>query len=1018
MAHSDSFPQRTSRSRPTPNANFWVCAALVVAAAGCVQRAHAEQIELRLSEFQKQNWQVEDGLPENNVRMIGQRADGRLLLATSSGLSTFDGLHFQALPIAGAVDGEAVNAFLEEKDGTLWIGTDGRGVFETKPSKSPINISEIAGRMNERIRNFLRDASGALWIATQNGVERYWNGRLETFDKAGMISGDITTPFAEDGHGGVFFISSKGLFHWIDGRWSPYLLRDPTIGKPVAVYRDLQQRLWVGTTKGVLQLIPNQNGFNAVVRAHVAAPVTVIVGDAAGTIWVGTQQKGVWRIGSHAVDTWTSSDGLPDDAICSMFIDSAQDLWIGTQTGGLSRWRQGAFATYAEAKGMPAMAAANILSDSRGDLWMGTWGQGVFRLHDGHLLRATPPGLPVSTPVRALAENQRGQVWIGTWFDGVYRYDRGAYRHYLLGTESPGNAVSSILVDRHGGLWIGTYIGLLYFPGGEPQAQRTLFLDSKLITCLLEDVDGAILVGASNGLFRVRNGEVQSIAGLAHPHVLTITRDSLGSTWIGTQTGGLALLRRDRMEPIDLKNGFGGLPITTAIEDGDGDLWLGTVRGIMRIKVAALHDIAEGRETTLTPVFFGREDGMRSSECVGNSFPASTRGRDGTLWFATAKGFVHTTAVAESLSHGDPPVPSLGWTLSDDLEPAHARTGNHIVMEPSQPDVTFLFNVIDLSNPSQVEFRYRLAGYDSSWITTRMRSARYLRLPAGGYRFEVQARRSGEAWGPMAGGLSIRQQSHFYQTWYAYLGMLLLAALMIVQAFRQRVQLMKGRIGVIIEERNRIARECHDTLMAGLAAISWQLEATSKIFRNNSMSSTPAASSFEIARNMVSHCQAEARRIIWDLRDTVEMTGSLSRALQSTISACEDESSVRITYHVEGEEVPLAPADVHHLVCIAQEAVSNAFRHASASVVAIELRYEPTSLNLSIRDDGCGLCSDRAQVGHFGIPVMEERARKVGGALRLESSSEWGTEVSVTVSFHAPQAVRRRESYVLPGISL
>jgi signal transduction histidine kinase len=248
------------------------------------------------------------------------------------------------------------------------------------------------------------------------------------------------------------------------------------------------------------------------------------------------------------------------------------------------------------------------------------------------------------------------------------------------------------------------------------------------------------------------------------------------------------------------------------------------------------------------------------------------------------------------------------------------------------------------------------------------------------------------------------------------MGMLLLAALMIVQAFRQRVQLVKGQIGVIVEERNRIARECHDTLMAGLAAISWQLEATSKIFQNSSSNITRAANSCEVARSMVSHCQAEARRIIWDLRDTNEITSMLSRALQRTISAHDPEDSIRIGFLVEGDEVPLAPADVHHIVCIAQEAVSNALRHASASHIAVHLRYEASSLNLSICDNGCGLRGNTSRVGHFGIPVMEERARKVGGLLRVQTSHDGGTEVSVSVSFNPLPPAPPRQAFVVPWI--
>ena len=1019
MYHSISFLRCLSRSWANPGILWWPLFLLLVAVVGNSPSVQAERMDLRLSKYQKQNWQVEDGLPENNVRMIAQRPDGRLLLATSSGLSSFDGLRFQPLPLSGAADGEAVNAFLEEKDGTLWIGTDGRGVLQSKGSNPLVNISEQAGRMNERIRNFHRDTSGALWIATQNGIERYRSGKLENFDEAGMISGDITTPFAEDGQGGIFFITSKGLFHWTGDRWKSYVLRDMAIGRPVAVYRDPQQRLWVGTMKGVVRLVPRRSGgYDELIRARIPSPVTAMVGDSQGNLWIGTGQGGIWRIDEQSVDSWTSRDGLPDDSICSMFIDNAQDLWIGTQTGGLSRWREGAFASYAEVKGFPAMNAANAFADSHGNLWLGTWGQGLFRLHNGQLANVTPPGMPLATAIRTMAENQRGQIWIGTWFDGVYRYDGISYRHYLLGTESPGNAVSSILVDRGGGLWIGTYIGLLYFANGEPQVRRSLFLDSKLITCMIEDRDGSLLVGTSTGLYRVRKGQSLPLPGLPNPHVLSITRDSLGYTWIGTKSGGLALLREDRVETITWKNGLSMLPVHTAIEDGDGDLWLGTIRGIVRVKISALHDIADGRESSLTPIFFGREDGMRSSECVGTSLPASTRTSDGTLWFVTAKGFVHTTDVAEKLTRTSSVVPSLGWTLTDDMDPAHASSGDRIEMAPSQPDVTFLFNVIDLSNPSQIEFRYRLASYDPDWITGRVRSARYRRLPPGTYRFEVQARQSGEPWGPVVTGLHVTQRRHFYQTWYAYLGVLLLIGLMIVQAFRQRVQLVKGQIGVIIEERNRIARECHDTLMAGLAAVSWQLEATSKIFSNNPSAVPRAANSCEVARNMVSHCQAEARRIIWDLRDTAEITGMLSRALLRAIATHDPDDSVRIAFQVEGDEVPLAPGDVHHIVCIAQEAISNALRHASPSLIEVYLRYETASLNLSIRDNGCGLSGGASKVGHFGIPVMEERARKIGGILRLQSSRDEGTEVSMNISFNSLQVVHPTQAYVVPWIGV
>lgn len=983
--------------------------------------AKAAETHLRLSEYQKQNWQVEDGLPENNVRMITQRPDGLLLLATSSGLATFDGLHFQTLSIPGSTDNEAVNAVLQGANGDLWIGTDGRGVLQYSGSGMPNNISELAGRMNERVRMMYEDAANTLWIATQNGIERYRDGQLEAFSNAGMISGDITTPFAEDGHGGMFFITSKGLFHLAQGKPEPYILSHRDMGTPVAVYRDLQRRLWVGTMSGVVQLVPRKDGpgYDEVVAARVSSPVTVLLGDARGNLWIGTRHGGIWRIGEDGVSSWTSSNGLPDNSIRSLFIDNEQNLWIGMLTGGLSRWRKAAFAPYGEPEGFPAAYAANVLYDSHGDLWFGTWGKGLYRIHHGALADVTPSSMPVTTPIRALAENRRGEIWVGTWFDGVYRYDGKSFRHYLLGIESPGNAVSSLLFDQHGGLWIGTYTGLLYFAGGEPAGQRSVFLDSKLITCMLEDADGSLLVGTSTGLFRIRDGHSSPITDLPDSHVLSLIRDSLGYIWIGTKAGGVALLRHDRAEPLNSKSGLPMLPVHAAIEDDDGHLWFGTSRGIVRVTISALHAVADGAESTLAPVLFGRADGMRSSECSGPSMPGAARAADGTLWFATTKGFVHTTDIADAPSSTHPIAPVLSWTLSDDLNPAHSLSGERVDIEAGQSDVTFFFNAVHLSNPSQIEFRYRLAGYDADWTTTHARVVRYRRLPSGKYTFQVQARNSGEPWGAAIVSVPVKQRGYFYQTWYFDLAVFLIAAAIAMQYFRQRVQLVKGQIGVVIEERNRIARECHDTLMAGFAAISWQLEATSKIFRDSGMSDTPAAKSCDLARSMVSHCQAEARRIIWDLRDTEEMTNILSRALSHTLGANEPDDSTIITFRVEGEEVPLAPAYVHHLVCIGQEAVSNAMRHASPSHIAVHLRYESESLNLTIRDDGRGFRGDSSKVGHFGIPVMEERARKVGGVLRLQSSHDEGTEVSVNVSFNALRNVKRQQQpYIVPWIGI
>ena len=633
--------------------------------------------------------------------------------------------------------------------------------------------------------------------------------------------------------------------------------------------------------------------------------------------------------------------------------------------------------------------------------------------------------MPIATPIRALAEDRNGQIWVGTWFDGVYRYDGRSFHHYLLGNESPGNAVSAILPDRTGGLWIGTYTGLIYFPSGEPEERkRSQLLSSQLITCLIQDRDGSILVGTSTGLYRVRNGIAAIIPGFDRSNVLSLTLDSDGYVWAATKGGGLAAVLQDHISPIPPSAGLPDFSINTAIEDTDGHMWLGTSRGIVRVSLTDLHAVVDGRRSALSSVILDKADGMRSSECGGPSKPGSARLPDGTLWFVTTKGFVHTTDVAEKVGATNPVATITGWTLSIDPNASDvvpAGSNQRLDLEAGHSDILLFFNAKLLSNPAHIEFRYRLDKYDAGWTLTRARAARYRRLPPGTYRFEVQARGSGEEWASPVAYLVVKQYPYVWQTWYFYVAVVLIAAGITVQLFRRRVQLLKGRIGIVLEERNRISRECHDTLMAGFAAVSWQLEATAKLFRDSKSESTPPAESCELARSMVAHCQAEARRIIWDLRDTDEVTNILSHALTRTLSANMTSEMIETSFDVDGDEVPLAPGCVHHLVCIGQEAVSNALRHAHATHLMIRLQYESEALVLSIQDNGCGFqYSDRTTTsgGHFGIPVMEERARKLGGTLRVLTSLDSGTEITVKVSFNALQQPVSQEHHVIRWIGI
>jgi signal transduction histidine kinase len=252
-------------------------------------------------------------------------------------------------------------------------------------------------------------------------------------------------------------------------------------------------------------------------------------------------------------------------------------------------------------------------------------------------------------------------------------------------------------------------------------------------------------------------------------------------------------------------------------------------------------------------------------------------------------------------------------------------------------------------------------------------------------------------WSPSAASIEVRQLPFMYQQWWFYALMAMLAGASIMAIFRWKIARARNRVALIIEERNRIAREWHDTLMANFAAISWQLEAT-----RNRLETAPheVESSLELSRDMVKHCMAQARRVIWDLRDHDQPVGLLSEELAKALTAMGPRAELETQLCVEGSERRLPPVFVHHLVCIGQEAVTNALRHASPQTVKIHVIYAGDGLSMTVRDDGSGFLPAEpahATVGHFGLAVMHERAKKIGGDLKICSAPGAGTEVLVSV---------------------
>jgi signal transduction histidine kinase len=232
------------------------------------------------------------------------------------------------------------------------------------------------------------------------------------------------------------------------------------------------------------------------------------------------------------------------------------------------------------------------------------------------------------------------------------------------------------------------------------------------------------------------------------------------------------------------------------------------------------------------------------------------------------------------------------------------------------------------------------------------------------------------------------------------LGVLLMVmAWVVVLGRRLREQMaligQKLRSGAVLQERNRIARELHDTLEQELAGITMQLDLAVDCFLQ---APQVARQAMETARNMSRHSMVEARRSVWDLRCQLLEHGDLVSALTQIVRTPSGRNHNAVTVSVHGNPMRLPVSIEMNLLRIGQEAVANAVRHGSATRITVELRYAPEAVSLCVSDDGSGFRSEVAGgSGHFGLQDMQERARSMGCQLQIDSQPGQGTRIRVQV---------------------
>jgi signal transduction histidine kinase/ligand-binding sensor domain-containing protein len=898
--------------------------------------------KVSLSQYARKTWQVEDGLPQNYVTWIGQSADGYLLVGTSGGAARFDGLRFTPLILdaASGLTREWITVVQAGKDaGTIWVATRDAGFYELGTRHWPVRLDSL-----------VIDKRGTP-IGLGPGLFRV-DGKDLTTVREGLSPSDPSWSGLLELSPGLLVASRQGLYLLADSKPPSMLLPDSVLALGSASRRD---GVWLGMSNGV--------GFYRLSQkpemlSGIPGPVVSLLEDRDGVLWAGTWGYGLWRVVNGRVEKFTTTEGLADNFVHALFEDREGNLWVGTRAG-LSRWKSTPIVPFGLAEGVNGQFFSTVSGDTQGNVWLGTWRSGLYRFRDSGLERIPLPSADLEVLVRATASAPDGTLWMSDWSRLYRRRGSGwtALNEHDVGYDP---RVHALLFDRQGRLWAGAESGLYVHEETSPLKAGRPVITGHSIRSIAQDSRGRIWAGGPHGLWR----DGATIDGLPHRTVTSIAEDSRGRTWVTTRANGLVLVSDQGVRVIDHRHGLPALPLFSAVDDGRGSLWVSSPAGIFEARLADLDDLLEGRRSSVTTTAWGQDDGMRTIECQNVGYPSAWKDTAGDIWFPTVRGAVRIRPDARRAA----PPPEVLVEGSTTAGLAH----------------TVQFTAARLSAPSRIEFRYRLDSQpDWTWIGSE-RTLRFDALSAGAHRLLICAREKGGEWGASA-TVELSQQPRVYETWWFRLSIAALAAGILILLYRWRMYMFRGRYAAVLVERNRIAREWHDTLLAGFSAISWQLDVTSKRLQEKPET---AGQTLEVARTMLHHYRAEARRVISDLRNDTPEPESVASAIRRSLQELMADRGIEWNVSVDGPARPLPGELAQNVLRICQEAAANAVRHAEPSRLDVHLRFPQEHVELTVRDNGRGFDPRNVPPGHFGLQIMEERARRFGGNVQVRSLAQ------------------------------
>jgi signal transduction histidine kinase/ligand-binding sensor domain-containing protein len=963
---------------------------------------------LDVSQYGHTAWKIQDGFAGDVVNSIAQTTDGYLWLGTLSGLMRFDGVRIVPWqPPAGAsIPDNRIRALLAARDGTLWIGTFA-GLASWKQGK----LTTYPRFDRTSIGSLIQDREGTVWVAANSETGllcalRF--GIAECHGEGGRFGAWVCSLF-EDSKGALWMSVPNGVWRWKPGAPVFYPLPEAVAGSFQSLIEADGGAMLVVTRSRVWRIADDKVREFPIPDLPVreAAPRTLFR-DRDGAIWIDTSE-GLRHLHAGRWDAYTRLDGLSANEVIRFFEDREGNVWVMTPDG-IDRFRALAAANYSVGQGVSG-AGVSVLADQDGSTWISTT-TGLYRWRDGQATGVIGPQ-PFGAGTGSLFQDHHGRVWVGSPHGTGY-LDSG---RLVPVTGVPKGYVDAIDEDSEGNLWIAHRdAGLLRLSPGldvQPVPWKSIGQSGPADSVAIDPVNGGLWLGFwSGGVVHLVGGRVRAsysaADGLGKGRVAQVRVEADGTVLAATESG-LSRIKAGQVATLDRRNGLLCDSVHWTIPDDDGAVWLYTQCGLVRIARSDLASWADAAEQGRAPqriraqVLDGSE-GVRAFTNPGSWSPMAAKSRDGRLWFKCNDGVAVVDPRHLSLNKLPPPV-HIEQVVAD--RKAY-ELSSQVRLPPLVRDLQIEYTALSLVAPERNMFRYKLEGHDRDWQSVRnRRQAFYNDLPPGSYQFRVVASNNSGVWNEQGSALDFSIAPAYWQTtWFRALcvsAILLVLWALYQLRLRQIAQAFNARLDERVAERTRIARDLHDTLLQSFQGLLLRFQTVHELLPQRP---TDAKETLASAIDRTAQAITEGREAVQGLRASTVESNDLAMALTSLGEELAAEpgtdTSSGLRVQVEGTARTLHPIVRDEIFRIAGEALRNAFRHAGAKQIEVELRYDERQLRLRVRDDGKGIdlkiLTADGRPGHFGLPGMRERAELVGGKLTVWSAPESGTEIELSIA--------------------